>query len=153
MNRKWSKLSVNEQLAVIEHLSRLISSQLGLREQLEVIRLINPTAKVSPTDTEFVINIESIDEEKFQKIQTFVKLRSRSCCESESNHKSSPQKKQAKKQRSQERRNQLKQHTQRQKKKEQRQIQKEKRSGLFVREEVMSLSFHEADEETVDVLG
>lgn len=47
---------VEEKLSVIEHLSRLISTQLGLREQLEVIRLINPTANVSPTDTEFVIS-------------------------------------------------------------------------------------------------
>lgn len=28
---------------------------MGLREQLEVIRMINPTANISPTDSEFVI--------------------------------------------------------------------------------------------------
>lgn len=40
---------------MIEDLSRVISNELGLREQLEVIRIINPSAEVSPTDKEFVI--------------------------------------------------------------------------------------------------
>lgn len=45
----------DEKASVIEELSRVISNELGLREQLEVIRIINPSAEVSPTDKEFVI--------------------------------------------------------------------------------------------------
>lgn len=50
-----STLSDDEKASVIEELSRVISNELGLREQLEVIRIINPSAEVSPTDKEFVI--------------------------------------------------------------------------------------------------
>lgn len=50
-----STLCDEEKTTVIEELSRIISNDLGLREQLEVIRIINPAAHVSPTDKEFVI--------------------------------------------------------------------------------------------------
>lgn len=50
-----STLCDDEKASVIEELSRVISNELGLREQLEVIRIINPSAEVSPTDKEFVI--------------------------------------------------------------------------------------------------
>ncbi len=53
-------LSSSEQVTVIEEMSQVISSEMGLREQLEVIRIINPTAKVSPTDREFVIGEQII---------------------------------------------------------------------------------------------
>ncbi len=44
-----------EQRRTVEALSDVISYQMGLREQKEVIRLMNPAADVSSTDTEFII--------------------------------------------------------------------------------------------------
>ncbi len=44
-----------EQTRIVEEISSVVSHQMGLREQLEVIRIINPQATVSPTDAEFVI--------------------------------------------------------------------------------------------------
>ena len=50
-----SSMSNSEQVSVVEEISRIISEQLGLREQLEVIKIISPASNVSPTDTEFII--------------------------------------------------------------------------------------------------
>lgn len=50
-------MSSEEQVEVVEELSRVISNELGLREQLEVIKMISPAADVSPTDKEFVIGM------------------------------------------------------------------------------------------------
>ena len=44
-----------EQITTVEELSELISGELGLREQLDVIRIIYPEASIGPADTEFVI--------------------------------------------------------------------------------------------------
>lgn len=44
-----------QQVAVIEDLTKIISNEMGLREQMEVIRIINPVASISSNDTEFVI--------------------------------------------------------------------------------------------------
>ena len=44
-----------EKMETIEDLTTCISNELGLREQLDVIRILNPNATVLPTDTEFVI--------------------------------------------------------------------------------------------------
>ena len=49
-----------EQMTTIQELSDVISHQMGLREQLEVIRIMNPRANVLHTDTEFVIGKSSI---------------------------------------------------------------------------------------------
>lgn len=44
-----------QQRQTIEHLTQIVSSTMGLREQLDVIRILNPKAVVSSTDTEFEI--------------------------------------------------------------------------------------------------
>ena len=49
-----------EQMTTIQELSDVISHKMGLREQLEVIRIMNPRANVLHTDTEFVIGKSSI---------------------------------------------------------------------------------------------
>ena len=43
---------------MVEELTDIISTQMGLREQLEVIKIINPKANISPADSEFVIGME-----------------------------------------------------------------------------------------------
>ena len=50
-----SDMSAEEKTEALEMLITTVSEQLGLREQLELIRLIHPNANVAPTDTEFFI--------------------------------------------------------------------------------------------------
>ena len=45
----------DERLETVEELSSTVTNDLGLREQLEVIRIINPLADTSSTDSEFFI--------------------------------------------------------------------------------------------------
>ena len=52
-------MSNTEQMTTIQELSDVISHKMGLREQLEVIRIMNPDANVLRTDTEFVIGKSS----------------------------------------------------------------------------------------------
>ena len=55
-------MSIKEKTTTLEHLMETVSEKLGLREQLEIIKIINPNARLLPTDTEFFIG------EKFLKI-------------------------------------------------------------------------------------
>ena len=48
-------MTSSQQRETIEHLTQVVSSSMGLREQLDVIRIVNPQAVVSSTDTEFEI--------------------------------------------------------------------------------------------------
>ena len=47
----------SEQMTTIQELSDVISHKMGLREQLEVIRIMNPQANVMCTDAEFVVGM------------------------------------------------------------------------------------------------
>lgn len=72
-NRPWSSLSFNEQIEVVEALTEVISQELGLREQLEIIQIINPTAAVSPTQTEFVIDLQCFNDVKLHRVREYVR--------------------------------------------------------------------------------
>ncbi len=50
-------MTSSQQRQTIEHLTQVVSASMGLREQLDVIRIVNPKAVVSATDTEFEIGI------------------------------------------------------------------------------------------------
>ncbi|XP_077978059.1 protein FAM199X-B-like [Glandiceps talaboti] len=176
-NTQWSSLTCEEKSSVVEYLGQTISDEMGLREQMEIIRIINPNAVILPTDSEFVIDIQSLNDEKLQRIREYIKKNSsdgemsnnttcnntpsrnshKSSDESSSNESrcsSSPEQriKPSKKQ-TREKRNQIKAQRQKQRK-EHRQAMKEKRSGLFRKEEVVSLTICEVDEdeEEVDIL-
>ncbi|XP_070200946.1 uncharacterized protein [Littorina saxatilis] len=73
-NKKWSRMGEEEQKESITELTDIISSQLGVRERLEAIRIINPHSAVSPTDGEFVIDMKPINDTRFNKLQKFVRL-------------------------------------------------------------------------------
>ncbi|OWF51926.1 protein FAM199X-B-like [Mizuhopecten yessoensis] len=139
-SRNWSCLRPEERVQVVEDLSHIVSRELGLREQMEVIRIINPAANVSPTDTEFVIELDSLNDEKLQRIRECVCRHATNQCSPDSTQqdKFTPSKKFDKKLKTQERRSRQKAIRQRQRK-DYRQMLKEKRSGLFVKEEVLSL--------------
>ena len=44
-----------ERSRTIEFLTKTINDEMGLREQLEIIRILNPDAKLKRTDTQFII--------------------------------------------------------------------------------------------------
>lgn len=50
-------MTSDDQVAAVEILTRVASVTMGLREQMDVIRIINPEATVLPTDTEFEIGM------------------------------------------------------------------------------------------------
>lgn len=70
---QWTSLSPYQQVELVESLSAVISKQLGLREQLEVIRIINPHAALSPTDTEFAIDLTCLNDVKLLRVREYIK--------------------------------------------------------------------------------
>lgn len=153
-DRKWNELSEQEKVIIVDQISQSISQNLGLREQLEVIRIIDPKSRVSPTDGQFLIDITNMTEEKIQKIQDYIKTHTCTDCLSDDSISEVSPRKNKKKQQSQDKKNRHSMHKQRQRK-EYRQIMKEKRSGLFVKEEVLSVSrlSPPPEEEDIDILG
>ncbi|XP_006818629.1 uncharacterized protein LOC102810172, partial [Saccoglossus kowalevskii] len=168
-NAQWSGLCYEDKVRLVESLGQSISNELGLREQLDVIRIINPSAVISPSDSEFVIDIQALNDDKLKRIRDYVKKNASNNNNSSNSGSRSPQKssdesssseyssspdqrvKQSKKQ-NREKRHQQKAIKQKQRK-EYRQAMKEKRSGLFNKEEVMSLTIHEQQEEDIDILS
>ena len=61
-------MTLSQQRETIEHLTQVVSSSMGLREQLDVIRIVNPLAVVSSTDTEFEIGMRFVFYYKVQGI-------------------------------------------------------------------------------------
>jgi len=179
-NKLWSRMPLEEQLEVVENLTNIISTQMGLREQLDIIRIIEPSAIISPTDTEFVIDLRALNDEKLSRVREYVKKVLASQAESRDSKRSpgksgfhptnakcntspaaksstssnSAKSKNSKQKEVKERRTPQKVFRQRQKK-EHRQLLKERRSGLFVREEVLALRTcpYVEDETDIDILG
>lgn len=56
-------MTQQEKLETVEELSSTVTNRLGLREQLEVIRIINPLADASTTDAEFYIGESDMEVE------------------------------------------------------------------------------------------
>lgn len=153
--KKWNKMTQKEKLATVEELSSTITNHLSLREQLEVIRIINPLADTSTTESEFFIDLEVIDDNKLQKIEDIVNFNSSQSPEPDhvcrntyqSSKKFSKKTKQDRQPSHRVPRNRLR--------KENRQKLKERRSGLFVKEERLAVSTITSDDanEDIDVLG
>ncbi|XP_052271691.1 protein FAM199X-like isoform X2 [Dreissena polymorpha] len=149
--QKWKNMSDNERFKLIDELSLTISHQLEFREQMEIIKIIDPAANLNKHRTEFVIDLYAIDEGKLRRIQDLVNLH---CDPSDhlgatNTHNSNTPCKGSKRSKSQDRRPKVaRQRTQ----KEYRQKLKERRSGLFVQEERLAVSTAIMEEE-IDVLG
>jgi hypothetical protein len=54
-HKAWTRMNNEEQVNIVENLTRIINDDMGLREQLEVIRILNTDAKLLPTDRQFII--------------------------------------------------------------------------------------------------
>ncbi|XP_076449966.1 uncharacterized protein LOC143286312 [Babylonia areolata] len=91
--RKWSTLNEREQIESIMALSDIINTQLGVRERLEAIRIINPKSMVSPTDEEFVLDTKSITNASFIKLQRFVRRHADDCGRKKPSPQKQPQQK------------------------------------------------------------
>lgn len=160
-SKLWSRMSAEEQLATIEALTNIISHKMGLREQLEVIRIIDPRAVVSPTDTEFVIDLGCLNDTKLQRLREHVRkyaldipcssnVPSVTSDHSTSISQCSTSTQSISKKEAKERRKFQKAWKQKQRK-EHRQRLKERKSGLFIREEILSLSTPGLLEEEEDI--
>ncbi|XP_028408576.1 uncharacterized protein LOC114531126 [Dendronephthya gigantea] len=136
----WKEMTSSQQRETIEHLTQIVSSTMGLREQLDVIRILNPKAVVSSTDTEFEIDLELLNCEKLERIREYVKQHGIQTVKSLKNSQRPVRKT---------KRKDLNLHRNKGKvDKEQnallsrvyKQLLKEKRSGLFHNEQVISIS-------------
>lgn len=84
-----------ERSRAIEYLTRTINDEMGLREQLEIIRILNPEKKPRMTDTQFIIgqfefyyfnnlinfnfkiqlkDLKIIDDDKYKRIKDVIKI-------------------------------------------------------------------------------
>lgn len=43
---------------------------MGLREQLDIIKIIDPCAQISPTDSEFIIELNCLTDEKLKQVMS-----------------------------------------------------------------------------------
>lgn len=59
-----------QQVEYIEYLSRKVSTEMGLREQLDIIKIIDPCAQISPTDSEFIIELNCLTDEKLKQVRS-----------------------------------------------------------------------------------
>ncbi|XP_066570876.1 protein FAM199X isoform X2 [Amia ocellicauda] len=69
----WSAMTNDEQVEYIEYLSRKVSIEMGLREQLDIIKIIDPCAQISPTDSEFIIELNCLTDEKLKQVRSYIK--------------------------------------------------------------------------------
>ncbi|OBS57268.1 hypothetical protein A6R68_11607 [Neotoma lepida] len=71
----WSDSEFEWQVRVeyIEYLSRKVSTEMGLREQLDIIKIIDPSAQISPTDSEFIIELNCLTDEKLKQVRNYIK--------------------------------------------------------------------------------
>jgi len=146
----WSKMSTEEQLNTSEELTRVINEQLGRREQLEIIRILQQpdVEQLEPHQTQFVLDfLTKMTDEKYRRIRNIIKfnvddIRESAISETTSNsNKSDPTQEQR-----------IERCLKLRQRKEQRQAMKEQKSGLFVKHEVMELTKCDEDIE-VDILS
>ncbi|GIY19118.1 uncharacterized protein CDAR_455061 [Caerostris darwini] len=66
-SKLWSCMSSEEQLNTLHALSE-VTCQMSICEQMEIIKIIDPTAIISPDDKEFALDSAHLNDEKFKKI-------------------------------------------------------------------------------------
>lgn len=71
----WSKMTSEEQLSTTEDLTRIINEQLGRREQLEIIRILQPDGpQLLPHQTEFDLDFSGMNDDKHRRIKNIIKF-------------------------------------------------------------------------------
>lgn len=72
--KNWASMSGGEQLRTVEALTEAISHHLGLREQLDVIRIIDPAASIDlSAEKEFPVDLKRLDDRKLREIAEYVR--------------------------------------------------------------------------------
>ncbi|CAF0899583.1 unnamed protein product [Adineta steineri] len=73
--KAWSKMTSDEQTSATEDLTRIINEQLGRREQLEIIRILQPDGpQLLPHQTEFILDFSGMNDEKHRRIRNIIKF-------------------------------------------------------------------------------
>ena len=71
----WSKMTNDEQTSATEDLTRIINEQLGRREQLEIIRILQPDGpQLLPYQTEFILDFSGMNDDKHRRIKNIIKF-------------------------------------------------------------------------------
>ncbi|CAF0805168.1 unnamed protein product [Rotaria sp. Silwood1] len=71
----WSKMTGDEQTSTTEDLTRIINEQLGRREQLEIIRILQPDGpQLLPHQTEFILDFSGMNDDKHRRIKNIIKF-------------------------------------------------------------------------------
>jgi len=71
----WSKMSNDEQTCATEDLTSIINEQLGRREQLEIIRILQPDGpQLLPHQTEFALDFSKMNDDKHRRIRNIIKF-------------------------------------------------------------------------------
>ena len=71
----WSKMTSDEQTSATEDLTRTINEQLGRREQLEIIRILQPDGpQLLPHQTEFVLDFSGMNDDKHRRMRNIIKF-------------------------------------------------------------------------------
>jgi hypothetical protein len=71
----WSKMTSDEQTSTTEDLTRIINEQLGRREQLEIIRILQPDGpQLLPYQTEFILDFSRMNDDKHRRIKNIIKF-------------------------------------------------------------------------------
>lgn len=149
----WSKMTNDEQASTIQDLIQIINDQLGRREQLEIIRILQPDGtELLPHQTQFHLDFSRMNDEKHRRIRNIIKFHlidagGSSNDESDGYSSFSSNKSEPLHQRI-EKAFKLRQ------RKEQRQAAKEQRSGLFNAQHHQVLELTKCDEDIeVDILS
>ena len=50
-------MNENERSKILQNLTRTINDEMGLEEQLEIIRILNPNPKLNSADTQYIIGL------------------------------------------------------------------------------------------------
>jgi len=73
--KQWSKMTSNEQTSTTEDLTRIINEQLGRREQLEIIRILQPDGpQLLPHQTEVILDFSGMNDDKHRRIKNIIKF-------------------------------------------------------------------------------
>ncbi|CAF1340534.1 unnamed protein product [Adineta steineri] len=71
----WSKMTSDEQTSATDDLTLIINRQLGRREQLEIIRILQPDGpQLLPHQTEFVLDFSDMNDDKHRRIKNIIKF-------------------------------------------------------------------------------
>ncbi|KAI0980774.1 hypothetical protein GJ496_010878 [Pomphorhynchus laevis] len=70
----WSDMNNEEQMKIVENLTSIVNSQMDVFEQLEIIRILKPDAKLMKDSNQFTIELSMLDNHKFRHIRDLLRL-------------------------------------------------------------------------------